>query len=165
MTDALYSASDVEKNVSVFLRQRGYRKNKLTWIKSKEDLSVVFNIQRSQWANDTWYYNFGIVLHKFCAGKITSISQSHIQTRVQSGSECKSMTLKKIENMIECWEREYGTIEELCKKAKQHLIPNESLACDNFEAIIYLLHQLDDIIVQETDYITVFDNIRIDALY
>ena len=60
-------AEDYALDLIEKLKERGFKKSKLTWIKSNEELTVIFNIQKSQYSNDNWYYNLGIginVLHE-----------------------------------------------------------------------------------------------------
>lgn len=37
--------------IATQMRQQGFRKKKLTWYKNQEDVTIVFNIQKSQYSN------------------------------------------------------------------------------------------------------------------
>ena len=71
------NAETIGEQMAPILKEQGYRKNRLTWFRQLEELTIVFNIQKSQYAEDTWYYQYGIGIHDLAEIRSTA-SQSVI---------------------------------------------------------------------------------------
>ena len=95
------------------LKAIGYRKNKLTWYKKKEKLSVVLAVQKSQYASDVWYYCFGIRLHDISNTTTDTISSCQIQYRVEQAVNGVHLTEKHLFNLLEKWDEKYGNLRQL----------------------------------------------------
>ncbi len=107
------------------LKNLGYKKNRLTWSKSNGEATVVFAIQKSAYGPDTWYYCFGIRINKLCNTKSISISQCHIQERlnhIQNGYLGRS---DDIVSLLCKWERLYGDLRELRIRAIEGKLPRQ----------------------------------------
>jgi hypothetical protein len=74
----------ITQSLSVTLKKKGYKKSGLSWRKEKQLLTVFFSIEKSQYSTDTWYYWFGIYLHKLSEGKRQTIGNCQIKHRVDN---------------------------------------------------------------------------------
>ena len=109
--------------LSPSLKAMGYRKNKLTWYKKKEKLSVVFAVQKSQYSPDVWYYCFGIRLHDISNTTTDSISACQIQYRVEQTVYGVRLTEEHLSNLLEKWEEKYGNLRQLRICAIENKMP------------------------------------------
>ena len=105
------------------LKAMGYRKNKLTWYKKKEKLSVVFAVQKSQYGPDVWYYYFGIRLHDISNTTTDTISSCQIQYRVEQAVNGVNLTEEHLFNLLEKWDEKYGNLRQLRICAIENKLP------------------------------------------
>ena len=49
-------------------KAHGYKKVRRTWYKEKEDLTVIFSIQKSQFDAEAWYCTYGVCLRQIAKG-------------------------------------------------------------------------------------------------
>lgn len=133
-----HDAEGIALQLSPQLKKLGYNKRKLTWYKDKDQVTILFNIQKSQWSNDTWYYNFGVSLHSIYPLKARSYKQNHIQTRCDCCSEHAFLTADQVVLLLDIWEERYGSVPALCSRIKNKEIPNETLGCNGYKALCYL---------------------------
>lgn len=120
--------------VRVPLKNNGYKKKDMNWYKINDTLSVVFNIQRSQYDADLWYYNFGIGINDLEVKPITTITKCHITDRIDKAINGKEIPPDIILKAIYCWESKYGDLGKLRVMAIENKLPKASTR----QAISYL---------------------------
>ena len=101
------------------LKEMGYRKNRLTWFRKLEELTIVFNIQKSQYADDTWYYQYGVGIHDLAGEKISSISKCDILCRFDQEINGKTLKAEDLKWILERWTGKYGSVERLRAAASE----------------------------------------------
>lgn len=125
---------EIIEKLTLFLKENGYRKNKLNWYRQKDELTIVFSIQRSQYSKEQWYYNFGIGIDDLVSGKISVISKCHIIERLENRLAGRMLSLDDLSRAIMHWESKYGDISELRYKAIENKLPKMTTK----QAISYL---------------------------
>lgn len=105
------------------LKELGYRKNRLTWFRHLEELTIVFNIQKSQYADDTWYYQYGIGIHDLAGNTINSISKCDILCRFDQTINGKTLQAEDLKWILERWLEKYGSLERLRAAAGEGTLP------------------------------------------
>ena len=127
------SLEEMVNAIAPELKTRGYKKNKLTWYKSKPQLSIVFGIQKSQYSIDVWYYSFGICLEKLCP-QSRSISACQIQYGTENIIRNVPLSADSIVRLIDKWETMYGEMDRLKLCAIENTLPKQT----SLAAIRYL---------------------------
>ncbi len=103
------------------LKQRGYKKNRTTWYKDNNEITIIFNLQKSQYSGELWYYNFGIGFNIFFNKPIKTISMCDIIYRLsKDGNE---VPISKVVDILDTWEKYFGSIEKLREQAIKDKIP------------------------------------------
>ncbi len=105
------------------LKEMGYRKNRLTWFRKLKELTIVFNIQKSQYADDTWYYQYGVGIHDLAGEKISSISKCDILCRFDQAINGKTLKAEDLKWILERWTGKYGSVERLLAAAREGTLP------------------------------------------
>ena len=105
------------------LKEMGYRKNRLTWFRKLEELTIVFNIQKSQYADDTWYYLYGIGIHDLAGDRISSISKCDILCRFDQAINGKMLKAEDLKWILERWTEKYGSVERIQTAAEEGTLP------------------------------------------
>ncbi len=114
--------ANITSELTLELKKLGYKKNRLTWYKTKGEVTVVFAIQKSMYRADVWYYCFGICLEQLKSGG-KSISHCQIQDRVDMKTNGHTFSTDEILLLLGKWESMYGSIEVLRKKAIEGNLP------------------------------------------
>ena len=128
---------EITNVVSVGLKEKGYKKDRLTWKKKKDNITVVFSIQRSQFGDTVWYYCFGIFIQ---ALSNKNPAYSNCQIREQMDHIYQSINIKhvwsgsEVVDLVERWENRYGSIDKVRKAAIEGTLPRHT----SYEAIRYL---------------------------
>lgn len=112
---------EILTELALLVKKRGFKKNRLTWYKAKEKLTVVFSIQRSQYDANMWFYLFGICLHEIADGNVHSISSCQVQYRIDN----VMLPAESIVNLLDRWESVYGTLHSLRVCAVQGKLPGQ----------------------------------------
>lgn len=112
----------------------GYKKVRRTWCKEKEDLTVVFSIQKSQFDAEVWYCTYGVCLHQIAKGSTHTLGACQIRYRVDCAANGTALGAEQIVSLLEKWEAMYGDIQLLRRCAVQGKLPIQSSA----EAVRYL---------------------------
>lgn len=120
--------------LSPMLKNAQYKKNRLTWYKDNEHISVVFSIQKSQYSVDSWYYIFGICLHEITSTNKHSINSCQITYRIDNTANNCHLSSESIFNLIVRWEELYGNLQLLKQKAITGKLPGQCMV----NAIRYL---------------------------
>ena len=105
------------------LKKMGYKKNRLTWFRKLEELTIVFNIQKSQYADDIWYYQYGIGIHDLAGDRISSISKCDILCRFDQTINGKKLQTEDLRWILERWSEKYGSLERLRAAAREGTMP------------------------------------------
>lgn len=116
------------------LKLKNYKKNRRTWAKVKDNLTVIFSIQKSQYDSDTWYYQFGICLHAICDGNTQSIGRCQITYRINHMVDGVFVSAESISQLIDRWESMYGDLHLLTICAVQGKLPGQY----SLDAVRYL---------------------------
>ena len=117
------NAEAIGEQMATILKEMGYRKNRLTWFRKLEELTIVFNIQKSQYADDTWYYQYGIGIHDLAGDKINSISKCDILCRFDRIINGKTLKAEDLKWILERWTEKYGSLERLRAAAGGGTLP------------------------------------------
>lgn len=115
-------------------KARGYKKVRRAWYKEKEDLTVVFSIQKSQFDAGVWYCTYGVCLHQIAKGSTHTLGACQIQYRIDCAANGTVLGAEQIISLLEKWEAMYGDIQLLRRCAVQGKLPIQSSA----EAVRYL---------------------------
>ena len=116
-------AEAIGEQMAPILKNLGYRKNRLTWFRKLEELTIVFNIQKSQYADDIWYYQYGIGIHDLAGDKISSISKCDILCRFDQTINGKTLQAEDLRWILERWSEKYGSLERLRAAAGGGTLP------------------------------------------
>lgn len=111
--------------LSAKIKSIGYKKNRLTWYRDKEDITVVFSIQKSLYTPETWYYLFGICLHEIADGNKHSFSQCQITYRITNVMNNVCLSSEDIVKLLERWDSMYGDKKLLRMYAIQGKLPGQ----------------------------------------
>ena len=125
---------NIIENIKEPLKNNGYKKKNTNWYKTNDALTIVFNIQKSQYSNELWYYNFGIGINALEEKPITTITKCHIVDRIDMKINGKEITSDILLQAIFKWENKYGDLKELHIKAIENKLPKTSTR----QAITYL---------------------------
>ena len=120
--------------ITSLLKETEYRKNRFSWYKVKDPLTVVLSIQKSQYDSDTWYYYFGICLHEIAGSNSKTISNCQIRYRVNNAADGVLLTAESIVHLLNRWDSMYGDLTQLRIHAIQGNLPIQS----KVQAIRYL---------------------------
>ena len=120
------TAEDFSTGLIQNLKGRGYKKKRLTWYKEEADITIVFQIQKSQYSSQVWYYIFGVGINSFFETPITSISQCDIVEKLEQSMNGKIITTEHVLKAIGIWEEKYGTLSFLRKVAIEGHLPAQS---------------------------------------
>lgn len=121
--------------ISQPLKAMGYKKNKYTWTKICDSITIVFAIQKSAYTQEIWYYCFGICLNSLLGKSAHSISNCQIRDRLDCVYKSEHIwTPEEIVHLIERWEYLYGTFSKVQNKAIDGNLPQMS----SKDAIRYL---------------------------
>lgn len=116
---------DIVGEVSISAKNMGYRKNRLSWYKTKDNLTVVFSIQKSQFGSDAWFYLFGICLHEIAEGNKQSINSCQIRFRIDNAMNKVLLPSESITKLLERWDTMYGDLYLLRVCAVQGKLPGQ----------------------------------------
>ena len=116
---------DIVSEISVALKKRGYKKNRLSWYGVKDRLTVVFAIQKSQYGTDTWCYSFGICLHDLMDGSGRSMNDCQVKYRVDHVINGVVLSPENIVKLIERWDAMYGDLALLRTSAVEGTLPGQ----------------------------------------
>lgn len=118
----MITLDDILADLTPRLKVLGYKKRKLVWHKRKEGLSVVFGIQKSQYASDVWYYQLGICLEELASGGV-SLGQCQITYRMDHITDNVLVTADMLVRILNSWEERYGEMGKLRLCAVQGQLP------------------------------------------
>lgn len=116
---------DIVKRISPKLKEKGYKKNRLTWHKVKNNLTVVFSIQKSQFSSEVWFYSFGVSLHEIADHNSQSINGCQIKYRVNHMVDGVHLLPENLIHLIGRWDALYGDMEQLKMCAVQGKLPGQ----------------------------------------
>ena len=132
----MLTKEELVAGLAVLLKEKGCRKNRQTWSRKKEGLTLVLNIQNSQWDKETYYINLGVHLDALDPDRKT-VCFSNCQI-VQSIPACdadgKQYPPEKVSAIFDLWDEWYGTLEKLRNRATNNQMPTVTSA----EAWTYL---------------------------
>lgn len=101
------------------LKDKGFKKKNLTWIKYNDDVGIIVNIQGSQYDIDSFYVNLGVYIKSLGSKEFPNISDCHLQERV-------NVQIKNIAffmSVIDKWEEWYGTADNIRVKINEGKMP------------------------------------------
>lgn len=125
---------NIVQSLSIILKKQGYRKNRLTWYKEKENLTVVFSIEKSRYDTTCWYYWYGICLHPISSASTRSMGSCQIKYRVDSITNGTLISAESAAALLQRWESMYGDLHALRLCAIQGKLP----AMSTLQAKTYL---------------------------
>ena len=129
----MITAEQYAETIITSLKKREFYKSKLSWYKKQDGVTILLNIQKSQYGADVWYYNFGIginALHK----RITSINNCDMVYRIEQRIQGKWVDQEALIRILDRWLDKYGTIEKMHKHALAGTLP----ASIDRVALVYL---------------------------
>ena len=117
------NAEAIGEQMAPILKEMGYKKNRLTWFRKLEELTIVFNIQKSQYADDIWYYQYGIGIHDLVGDRISSISKCDILCRFDQTINGKKLQTEDLRWILERWSEKYESLERLRAADREGTLP------------------------------------------
>ena len=98
-TDIL-SKQEMIEYLRVYLKQRGYKKQKQNWHRINQDgVYVIVNVQNSQWDRETYYINLGAGIDRQSTMKSFSFGNGNFLYRMDDG-----IGVEKMKEEITRWE-------------------------------------------------------------
>lgn len=88
-----------------YMKNNGYKKRNTTWVKKCGDISVVVNIQSSQFDKEIFYINLGVYICSLGSKEFPLISDCHMMERVDTPVR----SVDFFEQIVDKWEQWYGT--------------------------------------------------------
>lgn len=101
------------------LKDKGFKKRNLTWIKYNDDIGIVVNIQGSQYDTDGFYVNLGVYIKSLGIKEFPSISDCQLQERVNVQIKNTAFFI----SVIDKWEEWYGTADNIRIKISEGKMP------------------------------------------
>ena len=96
----IMSKQEMIEYLRVYLKQRGYKKQKQTWHRINQDrVYVIVNVQNSQWDRETYYINLGAGIDRQSTMKSFSFEKNKFSYRVYDG-----IGIEKLKEEIMRWE-------------------------------------------------------------
>ena len=96
----IMSKQEMVEYLRVYLKQRGYKKQKQNWYRVNQNrVYVVVNVQNSQWDRETYYINLGAGIDRQSTMKSFSFEKSEFLYRVESG-----IGVERMKEEITLWE-------------------------------------------------------------
>ena len=112
--------SELVSEIKPLLKNMGYKKRNTTWIKKSDDnISIVVNIQGSQYDKEDHYINLGVYINDLGTKEIPSILDCHLMERVRTDIDSAQMMIK----IVEKWEDWYGTHDRIRGKISEQKMP------------------------------------------
>lgn len=127
-------AEDITESLALFMKENGYKKNRLNWYKDTGDVTLVFAVQKSQYGADVWYYTFGTGINALADGIVNTASKCCIRERLVNTVNGKPLTAEVLQKAILRWEERFGDIVKLRKAAIEGRLP----AITEKRAVTYL---------------------------
>ena len=96
----IMSKQEMIEYLRVYLKQRGYKKQKQTWHRINQDrVYVIVNVQNSQWDRETYYINLGAGIDRQSTLKSFSYERGKFWYRMDDG-----IGVEKMKEEITRWE-------------------------------------------------------------
>ena len=96
----IMSKQEMIEYFRVYLKQRGYKKQKQNWHRINQDgVYVIVNVRNSQWDRETYYINLGAGIDRQSTMKSFSFEKSEFLYRVESG-----IGVERMKEEITLWE-------------------------------------------------------------
>ncbi|MCH5348276.1 MAG: DUF4304 domain-containing protein [Oscillospiraceae bacterium] len=112
--------SELVSEIKPLLKNMRYKKRNTTWVKKSDDnISIMVNIQGSQYDKEDFYINLGVYINDLGTKEIPSISDCHLMERVRADVDSAQMMIK----VVEKWEDWYGTCDRIRGKISEQKMP------------------------------------------
>ena len=96
----IMSKQEMIEYLRVYLKQRGYKKQKQNWHRINQDgVYVIVNVQNSQWDRETYYINLGAGIDRQSTMKSFSFGNGNFLYRMDDG-----IGVEKMKEEITRWE-------------------------------------------------------------
>ena len=96
----IMSKQEMVEYLRVYLKQRGYKKQRQTWYRINQDcVYVIVNVQNSQWDRETYYINLGAGIDRQSTMKSFSFGNGNFLYRMDDG-----IGVEKMKEEITRWE-------------------------------------------------------------
>ena len=96
----IMSKQEMVEYLRVYLKQRGYKKQKQNWHRINQDgVYVIVNVQNSQWDRETYYINLGAGIDRQSTMKSFSFGNGNFLYRMDDG-----IGVEKMKEEITRWE-------------------------------------------------------------
>ena len=101
----IMSKQEMIEYLRVYLKQRGYKKQKQTWHRINQDrVYVIVNVQNSQWDRETYYINLGAGIDRQSTLKSFSYERGKFWYRMDDG-----IGVEKMKEEITRWENMFDS--------------------------------------------------------
>jgi hypothetical protein len=94
----------------------GFLKTKQTWKKITKELTFVCNVQSSQWDNEDYYVNVGILVNKL--SHFPHLTYGNVETRIDLSGTAEDVHKRVVE-----WFDKYNTLIKLVAGCKRKDFP------------------------------------------
>ena len=113
------------------MKNLGFRKKNNTWVTKNDKISIILNIQGSQFSTSEYYVNLGINLNELNSEEFPPIHKCHLVERVSVDID----TIERLIDILNLWIKWYGDIKSLKEKAINNKMPAQTQKC----VYLYLL--------------------------
>lgn len=114
---------ELTDTIAPFLKDHGYKKNRLNWYKPVGDITIVFAVQKSQYGSELWYYFFGIGINELSESAVNSASKCCIAERLDNIVNGRTLSFDILQAAIARWEDRFGDIDKLRTAAIEGKLP------------------------------------------
>ena len=117
------TAEEFAAELAPNLKNRGYKKRRLTWVKKYPDITILFWLQKSQFSKDVWYYNYCVGFNEFYSHEITSYNYCDIIQRFDQMYDNRLLTCSDIIAILDVWESKYSDLQNIRMLARADSLP------------------------------------------
>lgn len=110
---------DLIYDATKLLKDKGFKKKNLTWVKYNDDIGIVVNIQGSQYDTESFYINLGVYIKSLGTKGFPNISDCQLQERVNVQIKNTDFFI----NVIDKWEEWYGTTDKIRARINEGKMP------------------------------------------
>lgn len=126
---------DLIQNLTLPLKEKGYKKVRQTWYKENSDLVILLSLQSSTYDRETYYIHLGIGIKKLRKGNQgLSLRRDISQSVPAKNDRGEFLSAERLIQILDLWEEWYGDLDKLRTKAVEGKLPIVSSS----EAITFL---------------------------
>ncbi len=105
------------------LKQHGFKKSKTTWRKSTDDITIVLNVQGSQWNKNDYFINIAVYIKALGTEQNPTENVCHVRGRVEQNQAFESLVKEVLD-----WFEKHGDITKLRLLHQHNKLPLMTMA-------------------------------------